>query len=157
MKRDPSSVLLFDLRAAAKARGADVQDKGGGHFHIRGRLLVNYYPFSKKRSAYVAGTTRAEVSVSPTQAVAMAFEAPPLAPSSNKDKRSKKSRRIRERMIARGCVHCHWCRAPLDINNSTIDHVIPIARGGLDNDNNRVLACEPCNKARGHAMPEIAP
>jgi len=27
--------------------------------------------------------------------------------------------------------------------------------GGLDHPNNRVLACEPCNKGRGNSMPEL--
>ncbi len=146
-----------DLLAAATARGAQVIDRGNGHFQIKGRLLVNYYPFSKTRTAYVAGTLHGDKHVSPTQAVAMAFDAPPMAREVGKrtDKRSSKTRRIRTRLIARKGPGCHWCQSVLTLDTSTIDHVIPIARGGLDNDNNRVLSCEPCNTARGHAMPEL--
>jgi 5-methylcytosine-specific restriction endonuclease McrA len=43
----------------------------------------------------------------------------------------------------------------LTLDTSTMDHVIPLHRGGLDNANNRVLACEPCNSKRGHDMPEL--
>jgi 5-methylcytosine-specific restriction endonuclease McrA len=142
-----------DLRAAAKHRGAEVLDRGNGHFQIRGRLLVNYYPLSKKRSAYVAGTTRAETHVSPTQAVAMAFDAPHLA---GKPTKRRKSTRFRRRCLIKSKgPNCHWCQALLTLDTSTIDHVIPLSRGGLDNANNIVLACEPCNHARGNAMPEI--
>lgn len=144
-----------DIRDAAKQRGAEVTDNGNGHYHIRGRLLVNYYPLSKKRSAYVAGTTRAETHVSPTQAVAMAFDAPELA---GKPTKRRKNARWRRRCIikAKG-PNCHWCQKQLTLDSSTLDHVIPLSRGGLDNANNTVLSCEPCNHGRGNAMPELAP
>jgi hypothetical protein len=147
--------IVSDLRDAAKARGAEVLDKGSGHFHIRGRLLVNYYPFSKKRSAYVAGTTRAETHVSATQAVAMAFDAPQLAGKATKRRKNSKWRR-QCLMKAKG-RNCHWCQALLTLETSTLDHVIPLSRGGLDNANNVVLSCEPCNHARGNVMPELTP
>lgn len=143
-----------DLRSAAKQRGAQVADCGNGHFQIRGRLLVNYYPSSKKRTAYVAGTTHGKTHVSPTEAVAMAFDAPPIE-RGQKAKRSKNTKKARARIIARNGPNCHWCQAMLTLETSTLDHVIPISRGGLNNPNNMVLACEPCNKGRGNAMPEV--
>jgi hypothetical protein len=115
---------------------------------------VNYYPLSKKRTAYVAGTTFGKTHVTPEQAVAMAFVPPPIPPRQLREKRKGNSRAIRARML-RKSHKCHWCKKPLSINTSTIDHVIPLHRGGLDNANNRVLACEPCNRERGHAMPEL--
>lgn len=33
--------------------------------------------------------------------------------------------------------------------NPTIDHMTPIARGGKDDDTNRVAACGGCNEAKG--------
>lgn len=144
-----------ELRDAAAARGATVHMAGAGHFHIRGQLLVNYYPFGKKQTAYVAGTTHGVHHCTPKQAVAMAFEAPPMATAAKKDTRATHSRRIRRRLLKSKGRHCHWCQAPITLNTSTIEHVVPLARGGLDNDNNRVLACEPCNTKRGHDMPEL--
>lgn len=145
-----------EIRDAAAARGATVTlPDGFGHFQIHGQLLVNYYPFGKKRTAYIAGTTRGVHRVTPEQAVDMAFEAPPLADAKHKDRRSRNSRRKRLQLIKIKGPHCHWCRCGVTIDTSTIDHVVPLARGGLDNANNRVLACEPCNTGRGHAMPEL--
>ena len=40
---------------------------------------------------------------------------------------------------------CAYCSAP----SATIDHVRPLARGGLDHPSNRVNACAPCNKEKG--------
>lgn len=145
-----------DLRDAAAARGATVHHTGYGHFQIRGRLLVNYYPWSKKRAAYVAGTTHGVNHINATEAVAMAFTPPPLAAAAKKDGRSKNSRRKRQALIRAKGPHCHWCQTRITLDTSTIEHVVPLARGGLDNANNRVLACEPCNTERGQNMPELA-
>lgn len=47
------------LFKAAKANGLYADEKGYGHFQIRGgQRLVNYYPFSKRQTAFVEGTTK---------------------------------------------------------------------------------------------------
>lgn len=40
---------------------------------------------------------------------------------------------------------CYYCDAPLGIYNRTIDHLIPKARGGLNQEYNRVWCCKTCN------------
>jgi len=127
-----------------------------GHYKIHGALLVNYYPLSAARTAYVARTTKGVKNVTPAQAVAMSQEQPKVAPAHLKDQRATNSRAIRRKMMkGRKTVPCHWCGIQIDLNTSTIEHVVPLDRGGLDNANNRVLACEPCNKKRGNNMPEL--
>lgn len=143
-----------DLRDAAIARGATVTEKAAGHFQIRGRLLVNYYPMSKKRTAYVAQTTHGKHHVSPTEAVAMAFTPPPI--STKKDSRHGHPKQQRRRLIRKNGSFCHWCGCKVTLETSTVEHVIPLHRGGLDNANNRALACRPCNHSRGHNMPELS-
>jgi 5-methylcytosine-specific restriction endonuclease McrA len=147
--------ILQALRKAAEDRGAILKDCGGGHFQIRGRLLVNYYPLSRKCSAYVAGTTHGKGHISPKEAVAMAFEQPPIARDDKKGSRSSNSRKKRIALIRRNGNRCHWCQRELTVDTSSIEHIVPLARGGLDNANNRVLACKPCNHGRGHDMPEL--
>jgi hypothetical protein len=155
MKTTDERNLETDLRDAAQARGATVSHKGNGHFQIRGRLLVNYYPFSKKRGAYVAGTTHGTNWVSPTEAVSMAFSAPPIAPDHKKDKRKHTTWAKKKRAWEKANRQCHWCQKPLTIAETTLEHIIPLHRGGLDNDNNRTGSCAACNHARGHDMPEL--
>lgn len=150
--------LLDELIKCAAEAGISVAfpKTNNGHYQIQGKLLVNYYPFSKNRTAYVAGTTSGYPHVSPKRAVEMAMTRPDLVSADQKDKRSTNTRKIRKRLLrGRACVKCHWCPTIIDLDTSTLDHIIPIAAGGLDNDNNRTLACEPCNRARGHAMPEL--
>ena len=141
------------LLQCASNRGLRVVDRGQGHFQIvGGPLLVNYYPLAKKQSAYIAGTVARRVGVTPEQAVEMAFAPPPIA--AHKDERKANYRSLRRRMLKKS-DKCHWCHKQLTLDTSTIEHIIPLHRGGLDNANNRVLACEECNLRRGHAMPEL--
>jgi len=149
---------MEDLHELCAARGLKVVDRGQGHLQIvGGPLLVNYYPLAKKRSAYVAGTTSRRVGVTPEQVVEMAFHPPPIASKEMKVERKGNYRPLKRRMFAgRKQVKCHWCPTMITLDEATIDHVIPLHRGGLDNANNRVLACEPCNNRRGHAMPELS-
>ena len=144
------------LEQLAAEKGLTVLDRGNGHLQIvGGPLLVNYYPMAKRRSAYVAGTTSRRVGVDPATAISMAFEPPPIAHSGIKDqRRSGGYRSIKRKMLAKN-KKCHWCPKILTMDTATIDHVIPLHRDGLDNANNRVLACEPCNSRRGHEMPEL--
>ena len=142
----------FDLRHQAEARGVEYIEKPNGHIQLRGPLLVNYYPSSKSKSAYVAGTKKAARNVTPAQALAMCFEVPKS--QGIIDQRGGSSRKRRARMLDK-IKHCHWCGSELTLDTSTVEHIIPLARGGLDNANNRTLACKPCNESRGCDMPEL--
>lgn len=44
--------------------------------------------------------------------------------------------------------HCLYCRLRLGRKAATLDHVIPIARGGTHHVGNLVLACRHCNAAK---------
>lgn len=48
---------------------------------------------------------------------------------------------------------CHYCRVELDDGDprhvSTLDHVVPTARGGKDTKENTVAACHECNARKG--------
>lgn len=45
--------------------------------------------------------------------------------------------------------YCHYCGVELAENESTLDHLIPLARGGSNSLQNLVLACQPCNTWKG--------
>ena len=56
-----------------------------------------------------------------------------------------------KRRIARGV--CHWCgraTAPADL---TMDHVVPLARGGRSVKGNVVPACKTCNNKKKQLLP----
>lgn len=53
-------------------------------------------------------------------------------------------------MALRQCSECFWCHERATL---TIDHVIPIARGGRHAIGNIVMACASCNKRRRDRLP----
>jgi 5-methylcytosine-specific restriction endonuclease McrA len=49
--------------------------------------------------------------------------------------------------------HCHWCGGQFPPEELTMDHVIPIARGGKAARNNVVPACRECNSRKKYLLP----
>jgi hypothetical protein len=48
---------------------------------------------------------------------------------------------------------CHYCREPVELDDGTVDHVVPETRGGWDANWNLVWCCLDCNAAKGASMP----
>lgn len=140
------------LSALAKKNNVEYIDKGKGHIQLKGVLLVNYYPDSKLRTAYINGMKGSTKHVTPEKAVMMANEAP--MKNGIKDGRKKSYRRDKIRLLKKH-PFCHWCNKSLTIETATIEHLIPLGMGGINNANNYALACEECNHERGCSMPEL--
>ena len=49
---------------------------------------------------------------------------------------------------------CHWCWEKFPINKLTLDHVIPLSKGGSDTKDNLVPACAHCNCSKRAKDPE---
>lgn len=142
------------LRDLCDSQGVTLLQLGHGHWQLRGPLLVNYYPDSKDKSAYVAGTGKKVKNVSIPEAVKMCFSAPP--PSKINSKRRSNNYRGTRKGLLKKSDKCHWCEKKLTLETSTLEHIIPLARGGLNQRNNMALACVECNQARGSDMPELS-
>jgi 5-methylcytosine-specific restriction endonuclease McrA len=56
---------------------------------------------------------------------------------------------FRLRILRRERGRCFYCRRPLRAREWTLDHVVPVARGGSDRASNLVACCAPCNWAKG--------
>ena len=51
---------------------------------------------------------------------------------------------------------CAYCGKSISLHNATIDHIIPISRGGKNDWKNCVLACKHCNNRKAdHLINEI--
>lgn len=57
-------------------------------------------------------------------------------------------RKIRERILIRDSYLCQYCGN--DAN--TVDHIIPITKGGTDEEFNLTSACNACNSRKGNRM-----
>ena len=56
-----------------------------------------------------------------------------------------------KRAIAAG--KCHYCGKAFKPAQLTLDHVVPLARGGSSTKDNCVPACKSCNTEKGLATP----
>ncbi len=151
--------MRFDrkrFQAEAKAAGLEATHKGNGHWQLTGgALLVNFYPYAKRGSKiYIQGTNEGRHGTA-EEAIAAANKRPDVCPRADRDKRRRFGYRAKRRWMLRKSNNCHWCQVALTLETSTLDHEIPLARGGLDNANNWVLACGPCNDRRAAKMPEL--
>lgn len=51
-------------------------------------------------------------------------------------------------IIKRDGLNCYLCGKLLTYQTATIDHVIPLSRGGFHCPNNAKIACKPCNNEK---------
>lgn len=145
--------IIQELKTKCASAGIELVEKGAGHFQLKGQLLVNYYPTSAKQSAYISGTTAAKRRISVDEAIAMTYTVPEQAVF-HKTKR-KSSYKIPRNSLLKKHPYCRWCGCLLTEETATLDHIIPLHKGGMNNPNNYALACAPCNNKRGSDMPEL--
>jgi len=71
-------------------------------------------------------------------------------------KEKEKARELRrtqwwQRRIARG--RCHYCERACRPGELTMDHIVPIIRGGRSTRGNVVPACKECNNRKKYLLP----
>ncbi len=68
----------------------------------------------------------------------------------NKARELRASQWWKRKRAAGICHHCGGKFAPLDL---TMDHLVPIVRGGRSSKGNVVPSCNNCNSERKHRLP----
>lgn len=68
----------------------------------------------------------------------------------------RKARELRQsqwwkRRCAKG--RCHYCGRPTPARDLTMDHVVPLVRGGRSTRGNVVPACKDCNNRKKSLLP----
>ena len=68
----------------------------------------------------------------------------------------QKARELRQsqwwkRRLAKGT--CYYCGRPTSPKELTMDHIVPIARGGKSTKSNVVPCCKECNTAKKQLLP----
>jgi len=53
--------------------------------------------------------------------------------------------------IAQGC--CHYCGGKFLPDELTMDHIVPVIRGGKSSRGNLVPACKECNSRKKYLLP----
>ena len=75
-------------------------------------------------------------------------------------RRRRKPRFSKTNVYLRDLYTCQYCLTQFPKSQLTIDHVIPLSKGGRTNWENIVCACNPCNSRKGNRLtpkPKIQP
>ena len=48
---------------------------------------------------------------------------------------------------------CHYCRSKVGREQLTMDHILPLSRGGKSKKGNIVAACKECNNKKKYLLP----
>jgi 5-methylcytosine-specific restriction endonuclease McrA len=56
-----------------------------------------------------------------------------------------------KRRLAKGT--CHYCKRPIPPKELTMDHIVPISRGGKTTKGNVVPCCKTCNNKKKYLLP----
>ena len=141
-KGSPQLDRGFDqFKAEAKLRNLEAIQCSPIHWQLRGGVyLVNYYPTTKK--VYIAGS-KDGTHGGFEKAFRAAFR-PPLRHRGDRISRKPTYREDKKVLLARN-PHCMHCGRHLTSRIATIEHIVPISRGGADHPNNWGLACLECN------------
>lgn len=135
------------FQVKAKAAGLQaVPAPKGGYWKLLGSIApVMYYPATG--TIFVQGQIKATEWGDGDKAIFVALNGPRLTGNGLK----ARNRNLRKRKLAmyRENQMCHWCGLVMDPEEVTVDHLVPLARGGSNRKENSVLAHKSCNEKRG--------
>jgi 5-methylcytosine-specific restriction endonuclease McrA len=57
------------------------------------------------------------------------------------------------RSLFAAATHCPYCTEPVHPRDKTLDHIIPVSRGGLHSSTNVIVACRSCNSIKHARTP----
>ena len=156
----PGKMTVRQLELLAKESGLELRVCTQTHIRIIGGVVpVNIYIGDAHWTMYVDGMAAGRKLHSIREAIAAATKVPGSHLSSRKVKR-KNNVAMRKRLWQAGKKNggtpkCHWCGEEFrNQRDATLDHVIPLSKGGSNGANNCVLACNGCNSRRGNTVTE---
>jgi 5-methylcytosine-specific restriction endonuclease McrA len=80
----------------------------------------------------------------------------PLADESHLRREKAKARELRQTQWwknRRGTGVCHYCRRRIPPRELTMDHIVPLIRGGTSSRSNVVPCCKDCNSRKQSLLP----
>lgn len=143
------------LDKVAEKLGLKIRSCGDGHFRVEGgKYEVNYYPDSRQRTIYVK--TMGMSATIKYGSWEKAFEFANILPREGFIRAHERSRRKpmrwEKKFLFRSGNLCYLCGKILSLDTATVDHFIPISKGGTNEIENLRLACKECNKNKGNKL-----
>lgn len=119
--------MTKSLQKKAEDLGLQLIECMPWHWQIRGGdNIVNYYP--TKRTIFVNGT-KGGISGGLDDALKLARSAPKKIGEKVERRSSAYYKRIKMALLSKD-ASCHWCNCHLTAKTATVDHRIPLKRGG---------------------------
>ncbi len=140
-----------DMEVVAKEAGLEFRRCSPYHFHVKGVFLLNVYP--SKKSVYVQGTNHKTAYKSVWHLVKLANGDVDLT-GVTKGKRVNKSKKgKRKHLWDLGHRNCFVCgKEFVSLEETTLEHKVPLALGGWNRNDNLALSHEECNHNRGCSL-----
>jgi 5-methylcytosine-specific restriction endonuclease McrA len=66
---------------------------------------------------------------------------------------TSRSRKVKRRRLWQSHPFCVYCGCALTLEVATLDHVVPLSKGGTNSADNLVLACQSCNRKKADGLP----
>ena len=70
-------------------------------------------------------------------------------------RKNTKVRFSKYNVFLRDSFKCQYCDIDLSYSTATIDHVLPISKGGGTSFENVVTSCQPCNSSKGNDLTPV--
>ena len=120
------------------------------HIQFVGKVTVNFYP--SKNKAYVNGMHKS-FPCSRRKAIRIADD-PSLIEfrKVKKDKRHNNMRKMRQKLYDRGVTKCFVCGKHMNFEETTLEHIIPLSKGGANREDNYSLSHDRCNVGKGDSL-----
>ena len=81
------------------------------------------------------------------------FDLPKILRLFGQHQQGKAVRFNRQNILYRDDFTCQYCAKKFSLKELTMDHVVPVSRGGENTWQNVVAACAPCNTKKGDKTP----
>ncbi len=145
-------MTFSEFQNIAASRGLQAKHLNHGHhWQLKGGpYTVNYYP--SKGRIYLNGYSHG-IPGGSQRALKLAFTGVETDNLVNNPVKRKKSYKKTKRRLWRANPTCYWCGEELTIETATVDHLIPLGKGGSNGTDNLRLACDSCNQDRQDDLP----
>lgn len=155
MKRRRPALDWMQLADRCRSLGWSIRACTANHWQITGALAtaVNIYFRDDGKMTIHVGGTAAGITTKPTigKIIQVCNDARTFC------ERKCKRKDVRNHKLSMLDKHpfCNWCNHPLDKQTATVDHKIPLSKGGSNHRNNLCLSCLDCNRKRADSAKPI--
>lgn len=145
--------MNFDIfKQIVESKGLIAKRCNGIHWQILGgSFTVNYYPYSKDGPSYYINRLTKGIKYTTIEQAIKAANVLPSIPGIYKQKR-KMMTKIKCHIYKKQ-KHCYICKKLLTIKEATVDHIIPLDKGGSNGQDNLKLCCKRCNHKKSNNLP----